>query len=144
MSIQNVVIDVKRPLHTTGKCTAGRQCYQLSVVWVAITSLDDVIDEETAGKPSKCPCPLLRHCMAAWLGTTLPDTRCYNLQVNTVPSVGTCRLHRERECTHVCPDGHGEVDKGSNPTFNRFVQRGTLSVEYRNSDRKATALQKIA
>ena len=50
-----------RPFHTTGKCTTGRHCYQLSVVWVAITSLDDVIDEETTGKPLKYPCPLLRH-----------------------------------------------------------------------------------
>lgn len=34
------------------------------VVWVAITSIDDVIDEETTNKPSKCPCLLLRQ----WMG----------------------------------------------------------------------------
>lgn len=43
-------------------------------------SVNDVIGKKTTGKPSKWPCPLLRHEMAAWLGTTLPDTM---LQVNT-------------------------------------------------------------
>lgn len=67
-----------RPIHTAGKCMAGRHCYQFCVR-MAVTSVDDVIDEKTTGKPSKCPCLclLLRHWIGSRLRITLPDTRCY-------------------------------------------------------------------
>ncbi|MPC32067.1 hypothetical protein E2C01_025371 [Portunus trituberculatus] len=48
------------PFHTT-----GRHCYEFSVVWVAITNVDDIIYEETTGKPSKCLHLSLRHWMDA-------------------------------------------------------------------------------
>lgn len=33
---------------------------------------DGVINEETTGKPSKCPCPLLRHWIAIWVLFYIP------------------------------------------------------------------------